>query len=92
MSTHRQRPPRDPYDEDRQRGGSGNMSGRVYGTDANGQEVTAAFGKPGTKHEGHTFLAAGHNPDPNFWSGGHNHYGPGDGPNDNEMDRGFYNS
>jgi len=72
--------------------GSAGMSGRVYGTDADGREVTASFGQAGTPHEGHAYIAFGHSVGESFWRHGHDHYGPGNGPNDNGTERGYYNS
>jgi hypothetical protein len=51
-----------------------------------GLPVTASFGW-GSK-EGHTLLADGHIDRATFRNhGNHNHYGPGDGPNNNVFDR-----
>lgn len=67
----------------------GGWSQPVRGT-INGQEVTAAFGQGSL--QGHTLLASGHGlPNQQFLqSPNHNHYGPGNGPNQNVMDRGRY--
>lgn len=56
-----------------------------------GETVTVSFGW-GTK-EGHTLIADGDrtdNPRAFMKSSGHNHYGPGGGPNNNAKDRGQY--
>lgn len=61
----------------------------VHGTNAQGQDVTASFGFG--KHEGHTLLADGHKDPQQFMqSGQHDHFGPGNGPNNNGTNRGQY--
>ena len=52
-----------------------------------GEEVTASFGTG--SREGETLLSDGHT-DADIRSGHHDHYGSGDGPNDNGTDRGAY--
>jgi len=60
--------------------------GEVMHGEIDGHPVTVAFGW-GAK-EGHTLVADGHaNPRTFKQHGNHNHYGPGDGPNNNVMDR-----
>lgn len=60
----------------------------VHGTTADGQEVTASFGRADTSREGHTLLSDGHRSASEFYSeGGHDHYdGRGGG-----TERGAYN-
>lgn len=60
----------------------------VHGT-IEGHEVTASFGQGG--NEGHTLIADGLKTPAEFWQGKqHDHYGPGNGPNDNGTNRGWY--
>lgn len=61
----------------------------VQGTDSEGNDVTASFGS-GSK-EGETLLSDGHKDSGSFiQSDSHDHYGSGDGINDNGTDRGAY--
>lgn len=67
----------------------GGWSQPVHGTDAQGNDVTASFGH-GNRQD-HTLLADGHQDPQSFMqSGNHDHYGPGNGPNDNGTQRGQY--
>ena len=66
----------------------GGWSEPVHGTTADGQDVTASFGHG--NREGHTLLGDGHQDPQSFLAGGHDHYGPGNGPNDNGTQRGQY--
>jgi hypothetical protein len=63
----------------------------VFGT-IGGHETTAAFGQ-GSRN-GETLLSDGNrtgSDTPNFYDhGNHNHYGSGNGPNNNVKDRGQY--
>jgi hypothetical protein len=70
------------------RGGGKHRGGYTYRVHGwlDGRPVTASFGW-GSK-EGHTLLADGHVDRATFRNhGNHNHYGPGDGPNNNVFDR-----
>jgi hypothetical protein len=71
---------------------SGNHQGGwgepVHGTTADGQDVTASFGYG--NRDGHTLLSDGHQDPEHFLRGHHDHYGPGNGPNDNGTQRGYY--
>ena len=60
----------------------------VVGT-IDGEEVTASFGDG--KQEGETLLADSYKSTSNFFdSDNHDHYGSGNGPNNNGTDRGQY--
>ena len=59
------------------------------GCDADGNPITVAFGS-GSK-EGHTLLGDGDRSEMNFLdSPNHDHYGSGNGPNNNGTSRGQY--
>ncbi len=61
-----------------------------HGTVDGGADVTVAFGWG--SREGHTLIADGHVNAADFYaSGGHDHYGAGNGPNNNGTARGAYN-
>jgi hypothetical protein len=61
----------------------------VHGTDAQGKHVTASFGDG--RNKGETLLSDGHKDPRNFMhSDQHDHYGRGDGPNNNAKSRGQY--
>jgi len=62
----------------------------VYGTNEQGEEVTASFGRGNL--EGHTLLRSGHDLPPEEFrrTGAHDHYGSGNGQNNNGTDRGNY--
>ncbi len=62
-------------------GGDRTYSGLYHGTDEQGNDVTAAFGREDTPKEGHTFLADGHKDANEFYGEnaeypdkGHDHY------------------
>jgi hypothetical protein len=75
-----------PRDETSHRGGFGEPVG---GSDEDGSELTASFGW-GTR-SGETFLGDGDRSEGNFLDHpNHNHYGSGNGPNDNVKDRDQY--
>jgi hypothetical protein len=70
--------------------GGDQSSHPIHATDAQGNPVTASFGD-----DGDTYLADGHvESAEEFWgprgAKGHDHYGPGDGQNDNGTERGKY--
>lgn len=67
----------------------GGWSTPVHGTDAQGNDVTASFGHGNL--EGHTLLGDGHQDPRSFLQNGHDHYGSGNGPNNNGTQRGKYN-
>lgn len=70
-------------------GNKGSWSEPVHGTDGDGNPVTASFGSG--SREGETLLSDGHKDTQSFMdSSGHDHYGSGDGPNDNGTSRGQY--
>ncbi len=72
--------------EAQHKGGFGDAQ---HGFDDAGQPITFALGW-GSKN-GHTLLANGHVDLTTFkQSANHNHYGPGQGPNNNVRDRGRY--
>jgi len=72
--------------------GNGNWSPIYGGCDSAGNPITVSFGKEGTKAEGHTLIANGDCSGINFLEhSNHNHYGSGNGLNNNVMDRGKYN-
>lgn len=74
------------FNPDNQKGG---FDQPVGSCDAQGNPITASFGW-GLK-EGHTLLGDGDWSESNFIdSANHDHYGSGDGPNDNGTDRGQY--
>jgi len=56
----------------------GDYPEKVHGTDGEGKEVTASFGKEGTSKEGTTYLSDGHKSDKDFWGSkdnkGHDDY------------------
>lgn len=61
-----------------------------WGTVAGVHDVTVAFGW-GSK-SGHSLISDGFvDRDAFYRPGGHDHYGPGNGPNDNGTSRGAYN-
>lgn len=62
----------------------------VYGTNEQGEDVTASFGYGNL--DGHTMLRSGHDLSPEDFrqSGNHDHYGSGNGPNDNGTQRDQY--
>ncbi len=66
-------------------GGARNHKAPVHGVDGQGNPITAAFGRDGTKKEGHTYLKDGHaGSNEEFWGTEHDkrhdHYdGRGDG-------------
>ncbi|WP_405861038.1 hypothetical protein OG407_23995 [Streptomyces sp. NBC_01515] len=71
-------------------GGSDQSTNPVHGANAEGDPVTASFGV-----NGDTYLADGHvESGDEFWgsrgSKGHDHYGTGDGRNNNGTQRGKY--
>jgi hypothetical protein len=71
-------------------GGGPTSSHPVHGADVQGNPVTASFGIGGD-----TYLADGHVEDESeFWgpqgAKGHDHYGTGNGPNNNGTQRGRY--
>ncbi|KPM56404.1 hypothetical protein ACG83_00045 [Frankia sp. R43] len=71
-------------------GGSSLWSGLVHGTNEQGEDVTASFGREGTSKEGQTLLTDGHVSQNDFYGSrdarGHDHYdGRGGG-----TDRGYY--
>jgi hypothetical protein len=66
----------------------GGWSEPVHGTDGQGNDVTASFGY-GSK-DGQTLLGDGHQDPQSFLQSGHDHYGAGNGPNDNGTQRGQY--
>lgn len=67
----------------------GGWSEKMGGSDESGNPLTVAFGE-GSK-EGHTLLGDGDRSESNFHdSPNHNHYGSGDGPNDNVGERDQY--
>jgi hypothetical protein len=72
---------RDPYSRDVLPEGNRVWEPRVYGTDEQGREVTAAFGRPGTSKEGQTMIAGDHVPGWRFYQldaaglKGHDHAG-----------------
>ncbi len=78
---------------DKSSGHTGGYSEPVHGTTETGRDVTAAFGH-GTKG-GHTMLSDGHKSPSEFWGDkgnkGHDHYGSGNGRNNNGTSRGMYN-
>jgi hypothetical protein len=59
------------------------------GSDSAGNPITVAFGEG--RRDGETFLADGDASEGNFFEhDNHDHYGSGDGPNDNGTRRGQY--
>jgi len=71
-------------------GGDAVYEAPVHGTDADGQEVTASFGRDDTSREGHTLIADGHRTSEEFYAeGGHDHHSPTGKPGD-AGDRGAY--
>lgn len=66
----------------------------VHGTTADGDPVTVSFGTGSA--EGETYLADGHQSTSDFWGRdddgvkNHDHYGSGNGPNNNGTERGKY--
>jgi hypothetical protein len=74
-------------------GGDNSYEPPVHGVTADGQPVTASFGREGTSKEGHTLLSDGHVSSGNDFYGPnhgerHDHYGPGNGRNNNGTRRG----
>ena len=68
---------------------SSNWSEPMGGCDADGNPITAAFGSGPA--EGETFLSDGDGSEVNFLDhSNHDHYGPGNGPNNNGTSRGQY--
>lgn len=68
----------------------GGWSAPVVGTVGDGHVVTASFGT-GSNNAGETFLADGAVAADRFAShSGHDHYGSGNGPNNNGTERGCY--
>jgi hypothetical protein len=66
-----------------------NWSTPYGGCDADGNPVTVSFGSG--KAEGETFLADGDQSEINFFDhSNHDHYGSGNGPNNNGTRRGRY--
>ncbi len=66
-----------------------NWGAPTHGTDTDGNDVTMSQGLG--SREGETLLSDGHqNPDSFMNSENHDHYGSGDGSNDNGTDRGQY--
>lgn len=59
-------------------GGDRAYGGLIHGTDAQGNDVTAAFGRDGTKQEGETLMSDGHKDAADFYGDrddkGHDHY------------------
>lgn len=66
-----------------------NWSPAYGGSDANGNPVTVSFGSG--KADRHTLLADDDQSEGNFFdSANHDHFGPGNGPNNNGTRRGKY--
>lgn len=69
--------------------GGSNWSEPMGGSDADGNPITVSFGSGPA--EGHTLLGDGDRSEGNFLdSANHDHYGSGNGPNDNGTSRGQY--
>jgi hypothetical protein len=69
--------------------GGSNWSEPMGGSDADGNPITVSFGSGPS--EGHTLLGDGDRSEGNFLdSANHDHYGSGDGPNNNGTSRGQY--
>lgn len=67
----------------------GNWNGVVGGSDADGNPVTVSFGRG--SRSGETLIADGDQSEGNFFdSANHDHFGSGNGPNDNGTRRGKY--
>ena len=70
--------------DNKHKGGFGETMG---GCDSKGNPITVSFGW-GSRN-GHTLIGDGDRSESNFKdSSNHDHYGPGDGPNNNGTDRG----
>lgn len=69
--------------------GGSNWSEPMGGSDADGNPITVSFGSGPS--EGHTLLGDGDRSESNFLdSANHDHYGSGNGPNNNGTSRGQY--
>jgi hypothetical protein len=68
--------------------GGSNWGEPMGGSDSEGNPITVSFGSGPA--EGHTLIGDGDRSEDFLSSGNHDHYGPGDGPNDNGTDRGAY--
>ena len=69
--------------------GASNWSEPMGGSDADGNPITVSFGSGPS--EGHTLLGDGDRSEGNFLdSANHDHYGSGNGPNNNGTSRGQY--
>jgi hypothetical protein len=69
--------------------GGSNWSEPMGGSDADGNPITVSVGSGPS--EGHTLLGDGDRSEGNFLdSANHDHYGSGDGPNNNGTSRGQY--
>lgn len=69
--------------------GGSNWSEPMGGSDADGNPITVSFGSGPS--EGHTLLGDGDRSEGNFLdSANHDHYGSGNGPNNNGTSRGQY--
>jgi hypothetical protein len=84
---------KDPYERDVLPEGSQLWGPRIYGTDERGEEVTVAFGRPGTTKEDHAMISDGHVTGWKFYVPddqgvkGHDHIGPDPSP---DKQRGRY--
>lgn len=66
----------------------GNWSEPAGGCDQDGNPITVSFGSG--PRSGETLMADGDRSESNFMNHGHDHYGSGNGPNDNGTSRGYY--
>lgn len=74
-------------------GGDRAYESPIHGTDAEGRDVTASFGRQGTPHEDDLLISEGHKTSDEFFQTepelGHDHHGPAGEPGD-KGDRGNY--
>lgn len=78
---------------DKGSGHTGGFSDPVHATTETGRDVTVSFGQGSSS--GETLMSDGHKSDSGFWGTqnheGHDHYGSGNGRNNNGTSRGMYN-